>query len=76
MDQVFKMTKSFLGEVTEIGFLLIAFGVVAGILTGNSVPFLGNVVGNITGLVKALGDNGMVGLISLGMIAWVFNRKR
>jgi ABC-type enterochelin transport system permease subunit len=58
MEQVFKMTKSFLGQVTEIGFLLIALGVVAGILTGGSVPFMGDVVGNITAFVKTLGDNG------------------
>lgn len=76
MEQFFKMTKSFLGEITEIGFLLIALGVVAGLLTGNQVPFMGDVVGNITGFVKTLGDNGLVGLMSLGLIAWLFNKHR
>lgn len=75
MEALFKTTRTYLGEVTEIGFLLIALGVVAGILTGDHVPFLGNVVGNITALVKSLGDNGLVGLMSLGMIGWVFTRR-
>jgi len=72
---VFKKAKAFLVDVTEIGFILIAFGIVAGILVGDNVPFLGNIVGNIIGLVRALGDNGLVGLIALGMIAWVFTKK-
>lgn len=76
MEGLFKMTKSFLGEITEIGFLPITFGVVAGILTGGRVPFMGDVVANIMELTKSLGDNGLVGLASLGMIAWVFNKKR
>jgi hypothetical protein len=76
MDSLFKAAKSFLSEITEIGFLLIALGVVAGILTGGRVPFMGDVITNITGLVRSLGDNGLVGLISLGVIAWLFNKKR
>jgi len=40
------------------------------------VPFLGaNVVGNIIGIVKALGNEGLVGLMSLGVIAWLINHK-
>ena len=62
-------------EATELGILLAALGIVMGILTGSSVPFLGNIVGNITDLVRSLGDSGLVGLFSLGIIAWVFARK-
>ncbi|OVE81350.1 hypothetical protein BVY03_03970 [bacterium K02(2017)] len=70
-----KKTKAFLAEITEVGFLLIALGVVAGILTGDSVPFIGDVVGNITGLVNQLGSNGLVGLMSVGVLAWIFTKK-
>jgi len=70
-----KRFKDMLIEFTEMGFLLIALGVVAGILTGDKVPFVGDVVGNITSLVKSLGDNGLVGLVSLGFIGWVFSKK-
>ena len=72
---LFKKAKSFLAELTEIGFLLVALGIVAGILTGGRVPFLGDIVGNITAFVGTLGDSGLVGLMSLGLIAWVFSKR-
>jgi len=72
---ILKKAKSFMREATELGILLAALGIVMGILTGSSVPFLGNIVGNITDLVRSLGDSGLVGLFSLGIIAWVFARK-
>lgn len=73
--ELFKKARSVLVAATEIGFLLIALGIVAGILVGENVPFLGNIVGNLLGLVRALGDNGLVGLIALGVIAWIFTKK-
>ena len=38
------------------------------------MAFLGNVVGNITALVAELGSAGLAGLISLGVVLWLFNR--
>lgn len=73
--EMFKRTKAFLMEITEVGLLLVALGIVAGILTGDQVPFLGNIVGNIVALVQALGNQGLVGLIALGVICWLFNKK-
>ena len=44
-----------------------------GILFGNTVPFLGaNVINNIAGIVSTLGSQGLVGLITVGIIAWLF----
>jgi hypothetical protein len=40
------------------------------------VPFFGQVVGNITLLLKTLGENGLVGLVALGIIVYLFNKKR
>ena len=68
--------KKWLGEITEISLLLIALGIAIEILFGNTVPFFGGVVANITTLLKTLGDNGLVGLIALGIILFLFNRKR
>lgn len=73
--EIFKKTKAFLMEITEVGLLLVALGIVAGILTGDQVPFLGNIVGNIVALVQALGNQGLVGLIALGVICWLFGKK-
>ena len=72
----FQQLKKWLGEITEIALLLIALGIALEILFGTSVPFLGGVVGNLTALLSTLGDNGLVGLIALGIILFLFNRRR
>lgn len=68
--------KRWLGEVTEIFLLLIALGIAVEILFGNTVPFFGGVVANLTALLNTLGDNGLVGLIALGIILFLFYRKK
>jgi len=68
--------KKWLGEITEIFLLLVALAIVAGILFGSTVPFFGGVVDNLTGLISNLGDNGLVGLISLAVILYLFQRRR
>ena len=68
--------KRWLGEVTEIFLLLIAVGIAVEILFGSSVPFFGGVVTNITTLINGLGENGLVGLISLSIIFYLFYRRR
>lgn len=68
--------KKWLGEITEISLLLIALGIAFEILFGQTVPFFGTVVANLTGLISTLGENGLVGLIALGIILFLFYRKR
>ena len=69
--------KKWLGEITEIALLLIALGIAAEIIFGSAVPFFGGrIVANLTTLLKTLGDNGLVGLIALGIILFLFNRRR
>jgi hypothetical protein len=69
--------KRWLGEITEIAVLLIAIGVAVEILFGSgTVPFFGTVVANLTALLNTLGDNGLVGLVALGIIVWLFHRRR
>ena len=68
--------KRWLGEITEISLLLIALGIAIEILFGNTVPFFGGVVANLTALLRTLGDNGLVGLIALGIILFLFYRKK
>ncbi len=72
----FEEIKKWLGEITEISLLLIALGVSVQILFGQTVPFFGGIVGNLTGLLNTLGENGLVGLIALGIILFLFYRKR
>ena len=67
--------KKAVGSLTELGIALLALAIIASLLVGPSnMAFLGDVVSNITALVAALGNAGLVGLISLGIILWLFQR--
>ncbi|MCP4258767.1 MAG: hypothetical protein GY774_14885 [Planctomycetes bacterium] len=70
--------KKWIGEITEIFLLLIALGITIEILFGveNTLPFIGEVVPNMTAMIGDLGDNGLVGLIALGIIFFLFHRKQ
>jgi len=68
--------KSWVGALTEVVLMLLALAIVCAMLVGANLPFFGNVVSNIMALVSELGKNGLVGLIALGIILWLFaNRK-
>ena len=74
---VFSSVKSWLGEVTEVGLLLVALGVVIQILFGvDNTPFIGNVTTNLTALIATLGSQGLVGLIAIGVILYLFTKRR
>ena len=68
--------KHWIGSLTEIGLMLLALAIVAGLLVGANVPFFGTVTANIMALVKSLGDGGLVGLITLGIILWLFSQRK
>ena len=67
-------TKKWLGEITEIFLLLVALGIVVEILFGNTVPFFGGIITNLTGVLTTLGENGLVGLIALSIVLFLFYR--
>ena len=68
--------KRWIGEITEIALLLVALAIAVEVLIGTQVPFFGGVVGNITQLITTLGENGLVGLIALGIIFYLFYRRQ
>jgi hypothetical protein len=68
--------KNWVGALTEVGLMLLALGIVCALLVGANVPFFGGVVSNIMGLVGELGKNGLVGLIALGIIMWLFSQRK
>lgn len=71
------MVKKWISEIVEIALLLVALGVTVEILFGtSSIPFFGGVVTNLTSLIQSLGDNGLVGLIALAVILWLFYRRK
>ena len=67
--------KTWIGEIIDIGLMLLALAIVASLLVGANLPFFGGVVGNIISLIKDLGANGLVGLIALGVILWLFANR-
>ena len=67
--------KTWVGALTEVALMLLALGIALALLAGPSVPFVGNVVANIVAMVNELGKNGIVGLIALGIILWLFSNR-
>ena len=72
----FGQVKKWIGEITEIALLLIALGVAVEILFGSKVPFLSGIVTNLTGMISTLGENGLVGLVALGVILFLFQKRK
>ena len=63
-------------SLTEAGLALIALGVVLQIIFGAAVPFLGiDVIGSVTGLVKSLGSEGLVGLVAIWVLWGIYSKK-
>ena len=64
-DQIIGNVK----KLTETGVALLALGIVMQVIFGKVVPFVGgDIVGNITAIVASLGEQGLVGLVALGVI--------
>ena len=63
-------------SLTEAGLALVALGVVLQILFGAAVPFLGiDVIGSVTDVVKALGSEGLVGLVAVWVLWGIYTKK-
>ncbi len=67
--------KHWVGALTEVGLMLLALAIVAALLVGQNLPFFGSVTANIIAFIKDLGANGLVGLIALGFILWLFSKR-
>jgi hypothetical protein len=77
MPDVLDTVKRWIGQLLEVGLLLIAIGIVVQILFGRTVAFLpGDIIGNIISAVDHLGDNGLVGLVAIGIILWLFWKRK
>ena len=67
---------SWIRSITEVGISIIALGVVLQVLFGAAVPFLGlDVVGSVVALVKQLGSEGLVGLVSIWVLWAIYSKK-
>ncbi len=68
--------KSWLRQISEVGLLVIAAAVVLEIIFGSPVSFIGmSILDNITALTRNLGEQGLVGIISIAIIVWLYLRR-
>ena len=71
LDQI----SGWIKQVTDIGLGLVALGVVLQILFGAAVPFIGlDIVGSVVTLVKALGSEGLVGLVAIWVLWGIYSK--
>ena len=68
--------KSWLRQITEVGLLLIAAAVVLEVIFGSAVPFIGvGILDNIIAITAKLGQDGLIGIIAIGIIVWLYLRR-
>ncbi len=72
----FDTVRKTISGITDVGLSLLALAIVASLLVGPAnMSFLGDVVGNVTGLIRQLGSAGLAGLIALGVVVWLIQNK-
>ena len=72
-ENVVSTIKSWIGGITTVAVSLLGLAIVLQVLFGPDVVFVPvDVIGNISGLVASLGEAGLVGLITVGVIYWIF----
>ena len=76
MNKGFAIAGAFLSQVLDLGIKLLAVGVILQIIFGAAVPFLGlDILSNVLKFVTALGSQGLVGLVAIGVLFWAFDKK-
>ena len=65
--------KSWIGGLSSVALSLVGLSIILQVLFGDNVVFVPmDVIGNISSLVASLGSSGLVGLITVGVIYWIF----
>ena len=76
MDWLEKIDDCIKG-VTKISMLLLALGIVLQVLLGGMVPFIGNgIIANMMAMISSMGSQGLVGLLALGVVFWLFRHYK
>jgi hypothetical protein len=67
--------KSWIGGLTTVSISILGLAIVLQVLFGDSVVFVPvDVIGSISNIVASLGSSGLVGLITVGVIYWIFKQ--
>jgi len=76
MNKGFAIASGFFSQVIDLGIKLLAMGVILQIIFGAAVPFVGiDILANVLKFVTALGSQGLVGLVAIGVLFWAFDKK-
>ena len=74
-ENIVATVKSWIGGLTAVGVSFLGLAIVLQVLFGSDVAFVPvDVIGNISALVASLGSSGLVGLITVGIIYWIFKQ--
>ena len=66
--------KNFLYKVTEVLALFVAVSLLVGIIFGPETAFFGSVVSNFSSILSTVGEEGLIALISLLIIAAILKK--
>jgi len=66
--------KSFLYKVTEVLTLFVAVSLLVGIIFGPETAFFGSVVSNFSSILSIIGEEGLIALVSLLIIAAIIKK--
>jgi hypothetical protein len=73
---IIKNVSAWIRSLTEVGLSILMLGVVLQIIFGANVVFLPfDILGNVISFVKALGGEGLVGLIALWILWGIYSKK-
>ena len=76
--EIITKIKSWSAALADVGVSLIALGIVLEVLfSGQNVPFWPDisVIANVQSIIAGFSAQGLVGLVAVGVLFWVFNRK-
>ncbi|MCH8112616.1 MAG: hypothetical protein IH905_11785 [Proteobacteria bacterium] len=69
--------KGWVRAITAVGLALIPLGLLLQVLFGGANEFItGDILPNLMRLIGELGDAGLIGLIALGIVIWLFRGLR
>ncbi len=69
--------KGLVRAITAIGLALIPLGLLLQVLFGGANLFIvGDILPNLMKLIEQLGEAGLIGLIALGIVIWLFRGLR
>ncbi|MDA9306672.1 hypothetical protein N9Q82_01615 [Gammaproteobacteria bacterium] len=67
-DLTLKGITKFLTKLTDVLVPLVTVSLLLGIIFGSDAPFIGDVYSNVTAIIKMLGEDGLLALISVIII--------